>query len=740
MSSKLRLAGVAVLAASALAALPAGAPANVQVGSSGWEWGNPLPQGNTIRAMAFAGPRGYAAGDFGTLLLTRDGGATWSGLPAGTFANLTEVQAVDADTVVAGGGCVARRSDDGGTTFARIAFTPVETSCKETLAAMHFTQDKVGFLVLTDGTVFQTTDGGTEFAQKSAVPGTRAPGGQASPTALWFTSDTTGYAGASDGKIFQTTDAGNTWKVVNDTQRAIRDISFVDAANGFAVGAQSLFLKTTDGGATWTPKDIGGPGPVDLRSIRCASPALCIVATEAGTQLVRTDDGGETFAFVSPSTDPLFAAAFAGPTRLVAAGSAGATIVSDDGGNTSVPIGGRLSGRFKRIRAGLVAGTAFAPGTDGALGRTVDAGKTWTRSNVSTSEDLRDVSFPTADLGFALDVEGGLFGTSTGGASWKTLDTGTTARPNAVLATSPQNVLLVGPTGVRRSTDGGGTFEAVRGSAVARTPLGEVDRAGTAVFAYGSQSIIRSVNGGQSWTTVRKPGRYVKRGRRTVNRLAMAHVDFVGATRGFALDEVGRLWRTSNGGKSWKELVSLGTNEAYGMAFSSERNGYLVIDRFGDVTDERRGFLLRTEDGGATWHPQFVVSTPIPVGGVAAPGGATDYLLGGESALLSSTTGGDFGQASTLTITTPKRRLKRRARIRVTGKLAPALGNERVTVAMRRSGETEWEQQTVRTAANGSFTTSWDLRKGTTTFVAQWQGDFKSQGDGSAPLTVRVTR
>ncbi|HEY4097300.1 MAG TPA: hypothetical protein VGM33_17390, partial [Baekduia sp.] len=68
-----RWSGAAALAACALAALPAAASANVQVGSSGWLWGNPLPQGNTVRAMAFSGPTGYAVGDFGTLLKTADG-------------------------------------------------------------------------------------------------------------------------------------------------------------------------------------------------------------------------------------------------------------------------------------------------------------------------------------------------------------------------------------------------------------------------------------------------------------------------------------------------------------------------------------------------------------------------------------------------------------------------------------------------------------------------------------------
>jgi hypothetical protein len=46
------------------------ASAAVSVGHSGWEWGSPSPQGKTLNTIEFDGARGYAAGDFGTLLST----------------------------------------------------------------------------------------------------------------------------------------------------------------------------------------------------------------------------------------------------------------------------------------------------------------------------------------------------------------------------------------------------------------------------------------------------------------------------------------------------------------------------------------------------------------------------------------------------------------------------------------------------------------------------------------------
>jgi hypothetical protein len=172
------------------------------------------------------------------------------------------------------------------------------------------------------------------------------------------------------------------------------------------------------------------------------------------------------------------------------------------------------------------------------------------------------------------------------------------------------------------------------------------------------------------------------------------------------------------------------------MAFSSKSKGYLVIDRFGDV-GQRGGFLLRTSDGGSTWHPQFVVSTPILGAGIATSSG-TDYLLGGQSSLLFTTTGGEAGRSSTLSVTTKHTKLKKAAGITVTGRLSPAASNRLVTVSYLAPGSSHWRSETAKTASNGSYTTSWRVKKGTNRFVAQWAGDFRAKGDGSGVLTVKV--
>ena len=89
-------------------------------------------------------------------------------------------------------------------------------------------------------------------------------------------------------------------------------------------------------------------------------------------------------------------------------------------------------------------------------------------------------------------------------------------------------------------------------------------------------------------------------------------------------------------------------------------------------------------------------------------------------------------------MTTKHKKLSKPAGITVTGKLSPAAGNERVSVSYLPPGSGRWQHQTVKTAANGSYTTSWRVRKGSNRFVAQWAGDFRSKGDGSGVLTVKV--
>jgi photosystem II stability/assembly factor-like uncharacterized protein len=713
-----------VLAAGLLAAAPGGAA--VSVGHSGWRWGNPLPQGNTIRVLDFNGGTGYAAGDFGTLLKTTDAGATWTGIPTGITSSLSRIDVISPSSVVIGGGCSARRSDDGGTTFHRLPFTPSELRCKEGIQSMSFPSGDVGYILLHDGTLLSTGDGGSSFSRKTAIPNSAVKGGNQSPADISFTSATNGVAVSGGpggtGAIYHTVDGGNTWTQITGVTGSFRSVWFADSNTGYTVGDNGTLYTTTDSGATWSQRPLAGAAPANLTSIRCAG-VICLIATDTGSHLIRTTDAGFTATDVSPSTQQIFAAAFSSPTQAVAAGQDGATVVSGDAGVTFSPIpatGGRIAGPFLQLRAASPT-VAFATGHAGTLARTNDGGETWTDLGVPTTGDVIDVAFPNANVGFALDSAGTLLKSANGGASWALLNTGTQSQPASVIALDPNRVLLIGPRGVRRSTDGGNTFAGV-GGAIRRASLQRADVARGAVFAYGSKLLFVSTNGGGSWSAVKRP-----------SHASLRTVDFITGRRGFALDSVGRVWATSNRGKHWTQLVATGTLSAYDLAFTAANRGYLAVSSFGI---QRGGFLLKTSDGGKTWHPQLVSSHALTRNGIATSAVQTDFATDTAGGLFSTTTGGDQGAASSLKLSTRRKSVKRRRTIRVTGKLNPASGGEQVVVSARAINH-GWVHKVVQVAANGTFTTVWKVSR-FTIFVAQWAGDADHQGAGSKVLQVNV--
>ena len=716
---------VAALTAASRAATAASAP--VRTSHSGWTWGAPRPQGNELRAIDFAGGRGYAVGEFGTVLRTDDGGVNWAGVRTALTDDLTKLRVIDADTFVAGGGCTLVRSTDGGTTLRRLRFNPSAT-CDSPLAAMQFVGRDVGYLVRADGSVLRTDDGGQRFASRAGLP----PNSGGPPNDAWFTSADSGVVTTGTdtlGRIYRTTDSGNNWTEVA-TSGAVRGLNFVTGAIGYAVG-QNAVLRTDDGGATW--KSVLVPD-APLRTVRCADEQHCVV-TSIGNLLMYTDDGFKSLKPAGlqpcPTCDAApaialgaTAASYASSTRAVAVGRRNDVLTSDNAGRTYTPRGDTLPGAYTRLRL-TSPSTVFAPGSGGSVARTTDSGTTWTRVGAPTNNDVVDVSFPSSDLGYAVDSEGAVFRTDNGGGSWAILgDSG--VRPRAITASGDGNVvMLFGPRGIRRSANGGANFDPVESPVVANAELDDVDRAEGVIYAHGTRALVFSTNEGQSWTAMRRPG-----------RSSIVEIDFVDRRSGYVLAADGRVWKTTNRGGTWVELLSVGQTDAYELAFGDRSSGYLAINDFAGLT---AGWVLHTSDGGASWRPQLVSKSVLGSGAgpLAAAPGDVAYALVPTSDMFATGTGGDAAAPSTLSLSTRTPRLRRKAKVRVDGRLAPAALRATVEVATRELGSNRWRRQLVQVRSDGTFATSWTVKR-SSVFVAQWAGDQALNGDGSPALRVTV--
>jgi photosystem II stability/assembly factor-like uncharacterized protein len=688
------------------------ASAGVNTPQSGWYSGNPLLGPNALRDLACSGPTCYAAGDFGTLLKSTDAGSTWSGIVTGLTLDLSRVGLAgrSPDSVLTGGGCALRRSDDGGNTFIRLPFTARDVGCRDMLASFSFPAEKVGYLLLTSGRVLATADGGRSFSRRTSVA--------AGSKDILCTSERTCFVGTPAGLILRTLDGGTSWtQVANFPSSAPFSLGQADPLTLYAVGTRLQVVKSVDGGATWTRKTAHDVPFSDLMQIRCGDASHCLIATGQNTQLLRTDDGGDTYTSVQPSNDPTFAVAFVGLMRGIAAGMLGSAEVSNDAGATWAAVGSRIAGTFTQLAA--VSDTvAYAGGEGGVLARTSDAGQTWANVSPPTDGAIVGLAGSGPDRLYVLANDGSLQRSDNGGSSYRLLNPGT-IRPRAILAPTPDRLLLISQGQILLSVNGGEVFRAVGGRLVRRTAAINGDLSSGAVFAYGQRRAMVSTDRGSHWRAVHTP-----------RRREILDLDFVTSGTGFLLDGEGHVWKTVNGGGRWVELNGVGTASGYELAFANGRNGYVVA--FGSAGRRQLTVALRTANGGLSWHPQIVSSSHVDR---LASAGATDYALAGMRDLYATRTRGDVGGSEQLTISSRPGSLARPGAVVISGRLSPADGGEEIVLS-RRSGN-RWARRVLIAAANGTFTTRWPVSR-TSVFVAHVLGDADHVGAGTPPLTVRV--
>jgi photosystem II stability/assembly factor-like uncharacterized protein len=234
-----------------------------------------------------------------------------------------------------------------------------------------------------------------------------------------FADETHGWAVSHDGSVLATTDGGETWRSQSTpTPHALLDqVTCVDGTHAWVVGRKdghAVMLATTDGGATWRRQRAGALS--NLRGVAFADAdhgwAVGGVESELYAVVLATSDGGRhwreqaryqfTFLSAVTCTDREHAWATGGPSEYP---------VSSLG--TTPPL----------------------------LLATADGGAHWETQLASDDEtdgELRDVTFPTAEQGWAVG-QGALLSTADGGATWTAHDIDPEASLSAVSFSDPQH-------------------------------------------------------------------------------------------------------------------------------------------------------------------------------------------------------------------------------------------------------------------------------------------------------------
>lgn len=226
---------------------------------------------------------------------------------------------------------------------------PIES--RDEIFAVHFKDNKTGWVVGNKGLIAATVDGGQTWEKEETVT-------KNALNALVFV-DNEGWVVGQKGTILHSEDGGKHWeKQGSNTEFSLMGVFFLDKQRGVATGETGVMLHTEDGGKTWanSNSDLATCMPVKL--------------IEQGVTCIN-----------------FYAVFFLDETHGWIVGDHGAILFSSNGGKDwgVVSIGNFPNLYSVYFRDDL---NGWAAGQNGLLLHTVDGGKTWEKAETGTEENL----------------------------------------------------------------------------------------------------------------------------------------------------------------------------------------------------------------------------------------------------------------------------------------------------------------------------------------------------------------
>ena len=386
-------------------------------------------------------------------------------------------------------------------------------------------------------------------------------------------------------------------------------VTFSSATEGWTVGAAGTVLRTADAGSSWQPQSV--LTRTDLTDVSFCDEDHGMAVGDAGTVL-RTDDGGETWQVsVTAAGEDHVAVVVASPSR--------AWILTT------------------RVDPGVP-----DPGpkvTTSAVLRTDDGGDTWSELKTWPGVRLRDLSFATADNGWAVGAAA-VYRTSDGGVSWQPVDTGTPGADfEAVQARTADDIWMVADDEIVHSGDGGSTWSRKSFWWYSSEPYASVaftDALHGAIAgafapdetARESGVILTTDDGGVTWV-----GHYeMDYLEGTFTSVAFADADTL-----CCVGDSGTVVRSTDGGATWsgrKPCAWRALNAVDGV-------GDFVLAAGGDYgSEETQALVARSRDGGAGWTVRLIKEVYEGLNGVDVVSETTAYAVGDRGTVARTSTAG----------------------------------------------------------------------------------------------------
>jgi photosystem II stability/assembly factor-like uncharacterized protein len=224
---------------------------------------------------------------------------------------------------------------------------------------------------------------------------------------------------------------------------------------------------------------------------------------------------------------------------------------------------------------------------------------------ISIADKFFDVQAISAERAIVVGYGGKILLTENGGTSWERIPSGVDKALYNVKFVDDRNGWISGQEGIiLHSKDGGRTWERQKSEAsVYLFGLDFIDaREGWVVGDRATT--LHTVDGGANW----RVGKLGMTQELSADEELLAAdpvlygVDFVDADTGWIVGELGNIFHTADGGRTWKaQQESLLGGGIYNPLDLPTFFGVHFIDRVNGAAAGLEGKIARTRDGGATW-------------------------------------------------------------------------------------------------------------------------------------------
>ena len=256
-----------------------------------------------------------AVGERGHILVSRDGGGSWTQADVPTRSLLTGVFMHDGQLGWAvGHDHVALRTKDGGLTWERVNYAPEK---EHPLLDVWFADARRGLAVGAYGELFATSDGGNTWAPRPVNGSDDFHLNQ-----IAAARDGTLYLAAEAGRLYRSDDGGTTWQVLpSPYQGSFFGLLPLSDGSLLAFGLRGNLYRSLDGGRKWARIETGTEAT--LTSALELGPGRYVVAGMAGTLLWSDGASGAVRKQELPGRRAIVAMARSDDRNLVVVGEGG---------------------------------------------------------------------------------------------------------------------------------------------------------------------------------------------------------------------------------------------------------------------------------------------------------------------------------------------------------------------------------------------------------------------------------